>query len=464
MNPSRSMVAVCCALGLAATGSVLLALRVARNPTMSVDGRTAPRDPAARRTWLDELARRRSAERVLVGADGAWATARLDELGVLADAEATEADLRRASDRSLGERLRGVPSRVDVPLRFRSEARTGRARMADIAQGLRREPVGARLDLSRHARVHEIVGRELDVDETVARIANAASKRETRVEASTRPLLPGVTEAALAEVDVTKVVASFETTFANTGVGVGRSANIRAAAAKMDGTMLKPGDLFSFNDVVGPRTLEAGFAYAPEIVGDELETGVGGGTCQVASTLHAAALFGALDVVERHAHGRASSYAKVGLDATVAYGRVDLRLRNPFPFPVILHAYLPSPTSVRVEIIGGEPQASVKYGWAVHKSEDFFRRITFKPSLGPGAVVKHQKGARGQAIISFVTVTFPDGRLEKRVYSSEYRPVPEVLWVGPGVDEATLPEVPEGATRVERRGLPEGPAASPPSS
>lgn len=458
------VVVATCALGLAAAGCSFVAFRAARTPALFVDGRPAPVDATARRAWLDELARRRLTERVLLGADETWTTAQLHELGVRVDVFATETDLRRATDRSLWERLKSGRARAEVPLHFRSDGAAARGRLESVAQGVRREPVGARLDLSRHVRVHEVVGRELDVDETLARVVTAAATRQVRVEAATRPLLPGITEAALSEVDVTKVVAAFETTFANTGVGVGRSANIRNAAARMDGTMLKPGDAFSFNDVVGPRTLEAGFAYAPEIVGDELETGIGGGTCQVASTLHAAALFGALDVVERHAHGRASSYAKVGLDATVAYGRVDLRLRNPFPFPVILHAYLPSPTSVRVEIIGGEPQATVKYGWAVHKSEDFFRRITFKPSLGPGAVVKHQKGARGQAIISFVTVTFPDGRSEKRVYSSEYRPVPEVLWVGPGVDEAMLPEVPEGATRVERRGLPEAPAPGSPSS
>ncbi len=461
------MVAATCALGLTAAACSLVALlvnRVARTPTLRVDGRPAPAEATARRAWLDELARRRAGARILLGADGAWTTARLGELGVLVDVSATEAELRRASKRSLWERLRGGRMQVDVPLRFGGNGAVARTRLDDLARRLRREPIGARLDLSRHARVHEVVGRELDVEETLARVADAASNGQVRADAVTRPLLPTITEAALAEVDVTKVVASFETTFANTGVGVGRSANIRNAAAKMDGTMLKPGDSFSFNDVVGPRTLEAGFAYAPEIVGDELETGVGGGTCQVASTLHAAALFGAMDVVERHAHGRASSYAKVGLDATVAYGRVDLRLRNPFSFPVILHAYLPTPTAVRVEIIGGEPQATVKYGWAVHKSEDFFRRITFKPSLEPGTVVKHQKGARGQAIISFVTVTFPDGRSQKRVYSSDYRPVPEVLWVGPGVDEATLPEVPEGATRVERRGLPDVPAAGSPAS
>jgi vancomycin resistance protein YoaR len=459
MNVSRRVVVATCAVALV-VGSSFVSVRLLSGPRIMVDGHPAPSDARAREAWLRALAARRAEETWVVGAERAWTPARLRELGVAPDVAATER-LLRAARPSPWERLRGAPAVVEVPLSFRAETRALEARLSVVARELRREPVGARLDLARHTRVPDVPGRELDMESTVARVLAAAARRETRVDVAMRPVRAATTMDDLGSVDVSKVLSSFETTFANTGIGVGRAANIANAAKKLDGTVLAPGTTFSFNEVVGERSLAAGFTYAPEIVGDELETGVGGGTCQVATTLHAAALFGALDVVERRAHGRAAAYAKVGLDATVAYGKVDLRLRNPFPFPVILHATLPTPTLVRVEIIGGEPQASVKYGYAVHKSEDFFRRITFKPSLGPGAVVRHQKGARGQAIISFVTTTFPDGRATRRVYSSEYRPVPEVLWVGPGVDDAALPEVPEGATRIERRGLPEATPSEP---
>src|SRR5690606_15307022 len=98
--------------------------------------------------------------------------------------------------------------------------------------------------------------------------------------------------ADLTRVDVGRVVASFETTFSLWGSGAGRAVNIANAARKIDGIVLSPGEVFSFNERVGPRTQENGFTMAPEIQGDETVNGWGGGACQLASTLYAAALFG----------------------------------------------------------------------------------------------------------------------------------------------------------------------------
>src|SRR5262249_16045223 len=123
-----------------------------------------------------------------------------------------------------------------------------------------------------------------------------------------------VTVEQLTRVNIEKVVSAFETTFSLFGTGAGRAVNIREAASRFDGVVLSPGQMFSFNDVVGPRTRDRGFALAPEIQGDEMQMGFGGGTCQASSTLHVAALYGALDIVERQAHSRPSSYTQMGLD------------------------------------------------------------------------------------------------------------------------------------------------------
>src|SRR5262249_5989620 len=154
------------------------------------------------------------------------------------------------------------------------------------------------------------------------------------------------------------------TTYLTWGSGADRGVNIRNAAKRIDGAILMRGETFSFNDRVGPRTLERGFAVAPEIQADELTPGVGGGTCQASSTLHAAALFGALEIVERQAHSRPSSYTKLGLDATVKYPNVDLKVRNTMSFPIMIHAFFPKPTpaqqrakmeALRIELLGGDP-------------------------------------------------------------------------------------------------------------
>jgi vancomycin resistance protein YoaR len=202
----------------------------------------------------------------------------------------------------------------------------------------------------------------------------------------------------------------------------------------------------SFNDRVGPRTNARGFALAPEIQGDEMQLGFGGGTCQVSSTLHMAALYGAVDVVERQSHSRPSAYALLGLDATVSYPTTDLKIRNDFSFPILIHAYLPKPTQIKVEILGGNPVAKVVYGYGVNSTEDFTRRVEVKQYLPQGKSVRHQKGSRGYDITSVVTYQYFDGREVKRSYYSGYRPAPEILYVGPGTRDEDLPPLPEHAT------------------
>ncbi|MFS8877336.1 VanW family protein [Synechococcus sp. H55.11] len=113
--------------------------------------------------------------------------------------------------------------------------------------------------------------------------------------------------------------------------------NIRQAAQSLDGVYIQPRAVFSFNQVVGPRTLERGYLPAPVFMVAETLDSVGGGICQVSSSLYNAALLAGLEVVERHPHYRPVESVPPGLDATVWYGLADLKLRNPFPWPVRLH-------------------------------------------------------------------------------------------------------------------------------
>ena len=233
------------------------------------------------------------------------------------------------------------------------------------------------------------------------------------------------------------------------------------AAAYLDGTVLAPGEVWSFNRTVGPRTLERGFVDAPVIVQDELEPGVGGGVCQVATTLFAAGVMGGLDVVKRRSHSRPSGYAPLGLDATVIDGEVDLQLRNPYPVPIIVHAFLPVPTRIRVEMLGTVAPGKVDHTYAVLKSEDFFRRIARHDELRPDQVKRHQKGIPGYNVVSTVRTRYVDGSERVRRYTSTYYPVPEIFWVGRDVDVETLPALPERATHTEMQG--DGEAVSPAS-
>jgi len=157
-------------------------------------------------------------------------------------------------------------------------------------------------------------------------------------------------------------------------------------------------------------------------------------------------------VVRRRSHSRPSGYAPLGLDATVIDGEVDLQLRNPYPVPIIVHAFLPTKTRLRIEMLGTSLPGKIEHSYAVRKSEDFYRRVARRSELAPDQVKRHQKGSPGYEVISTVRTRYPDGSERVRHYSSTYYPVPEIYWVGSEVDPDSLPELPERATHTEVEG------------
>jgi hypothetical protein len=133
-------------------------------------------------------------------------------------------------------------------------------------------------------------------------------------------------------------LASFATTLI--GSTPARTVNIRLACAALDGQVIAPGEELSFNLVVGPRTAERGYQDAPVILREVRDVQRGGGICQVASTMFAAALLAGLTPIERHRHSSPVDYTALGEDATIAWGAKDLRLRNDGADPVRLRAEL----------------------------------------------------------------------------------------------------------------------------
>ena len=119
---------------------------------------------------------------------------------------------------------------------------------------------------------------------------------------------------------------SFSTTLL--GSNPARTHNIRLAAAALDGAVLEPGAELSFNQRVGTRTSERGYLVAPVILREERQLQLGGGICQVASTVFDAGLLAGLTPVERHRHSSPVDYIALGQDATIAWGFKDLKLRN----------------------------------------------------------------------------------------------------------------------------------------
>lgn len=114
-----------------------------------------------------------------------------------------------------------------------------------------------------------------------------------------------------------------------------RTNNLELASAMIDGTMLLPGEEFSYNETVGERTEANGYKEAKVIAEYGYTDGIGGGVCQPASNLHAAAFYAGLEITERWTHRFRVKYMPPGLDATIDWGKKDLKIRNNTPFPVV---------------------------------------------------------------------------------------------------------------------------------
>jgi vancomycin resistance protein YoaR len=112
------------------------------------------------------------------------------------------------------------------------------------------------------------------------------------------------------------------------GSPAGRKNNVRIAAKHINGTLMAPGDVFSYNDTVGERSAENGFEIAHQYLNGKVVDAVGGGVCQPSSTLYNAVLLSGLKIVERHNHSMTVKYVAPGRDATVSYGGPDFRFQN----------------------------------------------------------------------------------------------------------------------------------------
>ncbi len=169
------------------------------------------------------------------------------------------------------------------------------------------------------------------------RIIEAFSRGDVReLEVAVEEIRPEVTQEDLALAGTLHLWGSFVTRFNSNDLN--RSENVMLAAKAIDGFLLKPGSEFSFNQVVGPRETARGFRAAPEIVDGEVVPGIGGGICQVSSTLYNAVLLSGLSIKERTNHAKPLSYVEMGRDATVVYGALDFRFINDSDSPLLLRS------------------------------------------------------------------------------------------------------------------------------
>ena len=174
-------------------------------------------------------------------------------------------------------------------------------------------------------------------------------------------LYPGVTTNMIGTEAFPDLLSEFSTKYAASNKN--RTTNLILASKKINGTVLMPGETFSYNKVVGARTIAAGYKEAPIYVSGRVEDGIGGGICQITTTLYNAVLYANLDIVERSNHQFVPSYAGPSRDATVVYGAIDFKFKNNRDYPI----------KITCSVSGGIANFKI---WGLKSDNDYEVQIT----------------------------------------------------------------------------------------
>lgn len=193
-----------------------------------------------------------------------------------------------------------------------------------------REPQDAYYTTDPYAVYSHVIGIDFDKDLLKQEIENNPENEEYIVDLAY--IKPNVTNNDLDKEAFPDRLATFSTDYpaGNTD----RTTNLKLASNKINGTIVMPGETFSYNQVVGKRTISAGYKEAPIYENGKVTQGLGGGICQISSTLYNAVVFANLDIVRRSNHMFIPSYVGGGEDATVVWGSIDFRFKNTRDYPI----------------------------------------------------------------------------------------------------------------------------------
>ena len=252
---------------------------------------------------------------------------------------------------------------------------------------------------------------------------------------------------------------------------VSRTTNLAIACKKLNGQVIQPGEVFSYNKALGKRSVENGYKEAAVYVNGGVENGLGGGICQISSTLYNTVLFANLGIVERHQHSFTTSYVDPGRDATVVYGALDFKFKNTRKYPVKLEAYIKSGVAtVSMYGIKEDVEYNVKVVATVTETIPCPVEKTEDATMAEGVEKVISKGTNGCRSIAYKYVYDMAGNLVSKTQLSAdyYGTIAKKVKVGTKqVEVSTTPSVPTTPTAPTTPTIPEGsptPSSSVPTS
>lgn len=199
-----------------------------------------------------------------------------------------------------------------------------------------------------------------------------------------------------------------------------RSNNIVLASSKINGTVILPGETFSYNKTVGKRTITSGFKEAGAYAGGKVIQEVGGGICQVSSTLYNAVLYANLEIVDRSNHYFECSYVDAGRDATVSWGTVDFKFRNNRTYPIKIEAYSKNGV-VKISIKGIKEEKEYEVTIQSKITSIIKKTVQYieDPTLEIGEEVVEQEGHNGCTSKTYKIVKYNGTVVSNDVISSD---------------------------------------------
>lgn len=213
---------------------------------------------------------------------------------------------------------------------------------------------------------------------------------------------------------------------------VNRSNNVEIATRKLNNVIILPGETFSYNKIVGERTISAGYKEATIYTSNGVQHGIGGGVCQVSSTLYNAVLQADLDIIERKNHRYSVSYVPLGCDATVSYGSIDFKFKNTKKYPIKLQAFAKNGI-VSISLIGLNENASYDISFVTKKicTIPFETKYIHDNTLSSGSKVIIQKGSYGYKINNYKIIKENGSLISETLISSDtYSPLTQIIRIG----------------------------------
>ncbi len=386
-------------------------------------------------TDYGEVMREKTANVTFQGGSGSFRLAEVDfRLDAASTAEKAWLVGRRGNFiRQWQERREVARNGLEIPFDFTFSTDKLLAVLENITKEVRVPPRDARLVINADNTI-EIVestkGIGIDIRNATASFQKIIKEDSSvPLEVKLIEIIPSKTTEDIKNLRVNGLIADYTTRF---DVGkTNRVYNIKVAASALDGLIIKPGEVFSFNEIVGPRSEEKGYKMAPTILNNEFIDSLGGGVCQVSTTLYNTLLQADVEMLERSSHSLVISYVPLGQDAAVAYGSKDLKFRNNLPAAIVIKTSVEG-DRVTIKLFSDAAlRKTVKINHSIIKEYPF--KLVYKddPTLPKGQQKVDQKGTKGYRVTSRITI-FQNGQYigEKSLLPSYYKPLDEIILVG----------------------------------